>query len=89
MATTTIAMRTKTGSPRTSARAQSVNPSGSPASGTWSDPRSVVDPRKMLSVPSVATIDGTWRTVTMKPLTIPSRRPMGAPARTRPTGSST
>src|SRR5512140_2316200 len=36
-------------------------------------------PRKMLSVPRVATIAGTLSTATTKPLTIPRRRPMASP----------
>ena len=32
-------------------------------------------PRKMLSVPSVATIDGTRKTVTRAPLTMPEDEP--------------
>ena len=36
-------------------------------------------PRKMLSVPSVATMAGTRRTVTMNPLTMPSTRPRPTP----------
>ncbi len=41
-------------------------------------------PRKMLSVPSVATIAGTRRTVTMNPLTMPRIRPMPIPNRIAP-----
>ena len=72
MTTITITTITKTGIPRTESRAGSVNPGGRPASGTWWLPAMRKSmPRKMLRVPSVATIDGTRRTVTTKPLTMP------------------
>ena len=45
-------------------------------------------PRKMLSVPSVATIAGTRSTVTMKPLTIPRTSPMPIPNRIAPGASN-
>ena len=87
--TTPIAISTNTGIPKMSALLRSVNPSGSPASGTWSGPAMTYRiPRKMLSVPRVATIAGTLSTATMKPLIMPSPRPMARPIASAPTGST-
>ena len=72
---------TKTGIPRTVARASAVKPAGRPARGhlVAAGDQEVDAADRCSACPSVATIDGTRKTVTMTPLTIPRTSPSPTP----------